>query len=201
MKKIFFAIILLSISGSVYSQYLVKNDVNIFINHYDALNDMINWHQLGKDEGRWKEYQLAIDTLYETINFENLLKGDVLYKNYERKFLELLNCEVPKELDDFFRNIGWRTNGNQKFWTIHYGVSLLYIQWELDEIFRMLEELIVEEYFDEDEIEEAENAIREIRNEIDPLDKNITKLLEMINIKDREIIKANLKELMEVMDL
>jgi hypothetical protein len=64
----------------------------------------------------------------------------------------------------------------------------------------MLEGMIDEEDIDEDDREEAENAMREIRNEIDPLDQNITKLLEMINIKDREIIKGNLQELMEIID-
>jgi hypothetical protein len=200
MKKIFFTIILLGISGFVYSQYLVKNDVDIFINQYDTLDKMINWHQLGKDEDRWQEYQLTIETLYNSINYENMLKNDVLYKNFEHEFLELLNCQIPKELEDLFNNIGWRTNGNQKFWTIHYGVTLLSIQWELQEFFKIFEEMINEEDFDEDERIEAENAIREIKDEIDPLNKSVTKLLEVINIKDREIIKANLLELMEVID-
>jgi hypothetical protein len=200
MKNVFFTIVLFCISGTIHSQYLVKNDVDIFINQYDTISEMMNWHHLNNDENIWQKYKSTVESLYNTIDYENLLRVDALYKNYEQRYLELLSCQIPKELDDVFKSIGWRTNGHQKFWTIHYGCTMLGIQWEINNLLKMLKEIINEEYYDEHDIEEAENTIREIKNELDPLDKSVTKLLELINIKDREIIKTNLQELMEVID-
>jgi hypothetical protein len=200
MKNIAFVIILVSISAAAYSQNLNKNDIDIFINHYDTLNEMINWHDSDNDEDKWEKYQSAITTLYGATNFENVQRVDALYRSFERQYSNLINCKVPKEMEDAFKYAGWKTNGNQKYWTIHYGYTLLSIQWEIHSFIEMLEEQIKEEVFDEYEREEIEEAMAEIRSEIDPLDKGITKLLGLFNRNDVELIRKNLETLLEIVD-
>jgi hypothetical protein len=161
---------------------------------------MINWHDPDNDEDRWEKYRSTITALYDTSNYENLQRADDLYKNFERRYSDIINYKVPKEMEDAFKYAGWKTNGNQKYWTIHYGYTLLKIQWEIHAFMEMLKELIDEEDFDEDEIAEFEESMAEIRSEIDPLEKGITKLLGLFNRNDVEIIRKNLETLLEIVD-
>jgi hypothetical protein len=212
MKKILICIIFSIMSFTAYTQYLTRNDINIFIKEYDGLIETYEQPSSDAENNKiWKNYYLnfsiAIDSLHPGYYFmatkePNLIEK--LFDTYKNTYLELMNYKnIPKELNDAFKNIGWKKNGNKKFITIIFGYHLLYTKHIIDLAF--INPLIEEIEKELQDIEEREKTREEkmiiIKTNIDMYTKAkefYDKLFNLINTRDRNIIKTHYNELDKV---
>ena len=189
------------VSGLACAQYLEVNDIDIFINRFDDLNEMLNWYKPTEDEDVWKGYRASVAALFNlTNNTHNLMDEERLFKrrlkSFKDSFLEVIHYKIPEAIEDAFRNAGWKNNGNKKFWTIYYGYTLLEKKRELDLFIAELNEKMEGRNFDADDMTEFEA----FRNAFRVVDKNITKIVEILHAKDTELIKNRFNELLELLD-
>jgi hypothetical protein len=162
MKFIFLVFILSFCSLTVSAQYLETNDIDIFIEGSDIINNVLDAHidTFGRNTStseEWAEYsslfrRFSQSLLLEPIDLMDEVYYEEKYKEIEGSFSEFINCTIPNELKEAFEIIGWGDNGNQKYWTIifvyyrlreKFGVDLLFNDTEIKEI---IEELKKTEY-------------------------------------------------------
>jgi hypothetical protein len=122
----FLIILFFLIPPSLFSQYLEYNDIDIFINNKKNYENFIikfisieNGKLTYKNDD-WKNY---FDTL-NIISSDN--EDGSIYMGISdiAGFHAFFNCDVPNELETFFNDIGWESNGNKKFWIISIGFIL-----------------------------------------------------------------------------
>jgi len=194
------------ISQQAYSQYLVKNDIDIFIKNYDKLNNIISFYDPpAKDKKLWDDFRSAVTSLYQHIgNTDIYLTEPKSFEKrlfiYEHLYQDLINYKIPKELEEAFKNAGWKSNGNKKFWTICYGSALLSNMSELELFLGMIRDKTNTEYFSEEERELLEDEMEEIFVMTNTVATNISKLLAIINVNDKKIIEDRLNELVDVIE-
>jgi len=170
MKYILFVIIFSFIPFTAYTQYLTKNDIDIFIKRYNEFEKTI--FVFGAyDEKIWDDYILCISNFFKAFTpfiDDELDNIEIPLENCRNAYLELINyTNIPKELDEAFNNAGWKSNGNKIFWTIYFGFNLLWLKQETD------------------------SSI---------INKNLDKLFYLINARDRNIIKTHFNELKKAYD-
>jgi len=189
-----FAIIALE----AFSQNLVKNDIDIFLKGYDSFNNIINWYEpSAKDEKKWDDFRAAVSGFYQILgSSENLIKDQKSFEKifflYKQSFQDLLNYKIPKELDDAFKNAGWKNNGNKKYWTICYGSVLLIITSELELLLGMARE--------ESGSEDLDDEWEELIDMSNKISANISRLLELINVNDKKIIEECINDIVDEME-
>jgi len=197
-KTLFLCVIFAVMSQAAYSQYLVKNDIDIFIKECDNFSDIIDEYEpSGKDEAKWDDFRESVSVFYRTLgNSDNLIKDQKSFEKifflYKQSFQELLDYKIPKELDDAFKNAGWKNNGNKKYWTICYGSFLLIIKSELELLLGMGRDEYDSEYLDED-------SWKEVIDVSNKMFANISRLLELINVNDKKIIEERINDLEDAM--
>jgi len=198
-KALFFCVVFAIMSVEAFSQYLVKNDIDIFIKEFENFNNIFNRHEpSAKDEAKWDDFRASVSAFYNILgNYENYTKDQKSFEKifflYKQSFQDMLNYKIPKELDDAFVKAGWKNNGNIKFWTICYGSFLLIITSELE----LLLDMVKDEYNPEDSEDLDEDALKELTDMCNKISANVSRLLELINVNDRKIIEERFDDLVE----
>ena len=110
----YFTILFLIISAPLFSQYLEEGDIQIYVNNKEKIENFIvdfvffnEKEELTYMDDDWKKY---IETVSEISYYSS--------ESFTQQFQNILNCKVPSELEEFFRNIGWPNNGHKKLFTI-----------------------------------------------------------------------------------
>jgi hypothetical protein len=113
--------VLFIIPQLLYSQYLEPKDIDIFINGYEQLENVITENLTDDtDDIVWIDYEHSVEEGVWFISVLYLL-NDEEFNKYKQIFNDLFNAKVPGELEKVFKLIGWETNGHKKFWTILLG--------------------------------------------------------------------------------
>jgi hypothetical protein len=197
-------------SFTAYTQYLTKNDINIYIKVNREIKSTTAWSTLNDEEKElWKDFSSRMTSMH-VLSLEYFLMAgnpndpedwsdlEGLFDFAKKSYFELMNNKGPKEVNDIFKNAGWRNNGYKKFGTILYGFSILYNKMLLNfliEKTKMEINMVLENADDE---KEREILIWYITTEIDTFiktDEYYDKLFDLINARDRNIIKTHFNEL------
>ncbi|MDR2211496.1 MAG: hypothetical protein LBO65_08560 [Spirochaetaceae bacterium] len=116
-SRIFFALCIL-LPALAHSQNLQPWDIEIFIAHFDTLDDVLSFH--GFDENAaWSRYRKTTLVLKDSLT--HLFYTGAKFSDFQNRYMDLLNCTPPVELEQAFQTMGWNNNGNKKFWTILMG--------------------------------------------------------------------------------
>jgi hypothetical protein len=136
----------------IYSQYLGSRDVDIFINGYAQIKNILDEHRDDEENGDWVKYNGLTDA-FQTMSEEYIKKStnNEMFNDVKRRYQEMLACKAPWELESVFRTIGWKIDGNKKFLTLTLGWGFLYgvkeLEKETSKIPKVMYKLFVEKYY------------------------------------------------------
>jgi hypothetical protein len=136
----------------IYSQYLESGDVDIFINEYTQIKNILDEHKSDKEDEDWVKYNSLMDA-FQTTSEEYIKKptNNKMFNDIKRHYQEMLDCKAPWELERVFRTTGWNIDGNKKFLTITLGWGFLYgvkeLEKETSNIPKAIYKLFVEKYY------------------------------------------------------
>jgi hypothetical protein len=123
----FLIILFFLVPSSLFSQYLEYEDIDIFINNKENYENFIVEFisiENGKiiyENDDWENYFNTLNIIPSDNDDGSIYMGVSDIAGFQAFF----DCDVPIELEKFFKNIGWENNGNKKFWIISIGFYLL----------------------------------------------------------------------------
>ena len=118
ISKIVF--LLLLFPALLYSQYLEQGDINIFIQNQSEIWDLLEDRLNSSNSGDWTDYTNELKVILKNYRFYS---G---FTDFSGNFRVFLSIATPNELETIFNNIGWKNNGQKKFWVIFFGFSLVH---------------------------------------------------------------------------
>jgi hypothetical protein len=152
MKHIkYLGAIFIFLPSVIYSQYLEMEDINIFINGYVQIKNIVDEHRDDGEDADWIKYDELMDT-FSTVAEEYIKKQtNNKFNELKGKYQEIINCKTPQKLENIFQKIGWETDGNKKYLTITMCWGFLYavkeMERETDDIPKWIFKLFVEKYY------------------------------------------------------
>ncbi|MDR2072284.1 MAG: hypothetical protein LBP60_02480 [Spirochaetaceae bacterium] len=117
-KNRVFLVICVLFPALLYSQYLESGDVDIFINNFEAIGEIIGEHT-DDETTEWQTYEEIGLEFGESL--VNLFESAGQFSDFKMQYRRLIDCTIPGDLENLFRTIGWQNNGHQKFWTLLLG--------------------------------------------------------------------------------
>jgi hypothetical protein len=131
---------------------LEPDDIDIFINGYVEIKNILDEHRDDKEDGDWIKYNGLMYDTFPTISEEYIKRPTRNnFNNIQKQYQEIMNCIVPQGLENTFKMIGLEGDGNKKYLTIILGWGFLYaaeeIEKEINNIPKLIFKLFVEKYY------------------------------------------------------
>jgi hypothetical protein len=124
--KYIFTIIFVFLPVSLYSQELELNDINIINNGIAGLSGLLDRARIS-DNIILNDYSNRAREIYllflRSYHYEEQLT-DEEFDRIKRQYQRFMEIDVPIEIDNVFKSIGWDVNGHKKFWTLFFGGCL-----------------------------------------------------------------------------
>jgi hypothetical protein len=97
-------IIFIFLPSIIYSQYLEPGDIDIFINGYMQIKNILDEHKDDREDRDWVIYHKLTDDSFKT-TIEEYIKNPTKNKfnDIQISYQEILNCKTPQELENIFK--------------------------------------------------------------------------------------------------
>ena len=165
-SKYLFFVIFVFLPSALFSQILVSGDIDILINGSSIIGKTVD-ELTARNNETMKDFQNKIDAftldmvhIIETAVEEERIISDDEFNILKMEYQKLLQINIPIELNDTFKKIGWNNNGYEKFMTIGFGMVVLLIQ-EVEE-YELTGVNILFNLLDKNDIEIIKNRMLEI---------------------------------------
>jgi hypothetical protein len=183
MKHIKYILVIIFVSSAsiAYSQYLEPEDINVFLNGYDRIKDVLNKYGDEDKNEDWIKYNAMMDRFSKAVEgYIRKPTKDNGTDNLRNIYRETAESRVPEDLEGVLKLVGWENNGNKKLLTITMGWGILYVVREMEkekeDIPKLTFKIFVEKYY------------LRLRN-----------ILEIFNEQDLEIIEQHIEEIESIM--